>query len=93
MKKNANGHAEQHSNEPGTTAVFETPRERVPGPQTLLLTMAEVASHLRVSRRQAHRLLSSGRLYPADVSLGGLRGRRWRSDRLQAWIEAGCPKL
>lgn len=59
-------------------------------PQTLLLTLAEVAKHLRVSKRQVHRLLSSGRLPPADVSLGGIRGRRWRSDRLQAWIEAGC---
>ena len=58
---------------------------------TMLLTLSDVAHELRVSLRQAWRLLSSGRLYPADLSLGGIRGRRWRRDRLMLWIEAGCP--
>ncbi len=60
--------------------------------QINLLTLKEVADALSVSTRQVHRFLSSGRLPPADVSLGGIRGRRWRSDRLKAWIEAGCPR-
>ena len=56
-----------------------------------LLTLAEVARELRVSPRQVRRLLASGRMYPADVTLGSVRGRRWRRDRLQAWVIAGCP--
>ena len=58
---------------------------------TVLLTLSDVARELRVSLRQAWRMLSSGRLYPADLTLGGLRGRRWRRDRFEAWVAAGCP--
>jgi len=60
--------------------------------EPLLLTLSDVARLLRISRRQVHRLLSSGRLPPADVNLGyGSRGRRWRRDLLTMWVEAGCP--
>ena len=57
----------------------------------LLLTVGDLAHELRASVRTVHRLLASGRLYASDVQLGGKRGRRWRRDRLEAWIRASCP--
>jgi len=56
-----------------------------------LLTLTAVCEVLDISIRQGWRMLSSGRLYEADVNLGGIRGRRWRADRLTEWIAAGCP--
>ena len=57
-----------------------------------VLTLAGVSQFLSISRRQVHRLLSAGRLPPADVNLGfGARGRRWSRERLAAWVAAGCP--
>jgi len=57
-----------------------------------LLTLADVARFLSISRRQVHRLLAAGRLPPADVNLGfGTRGKRWSRERLAAWVAAGCP--
>ncbi len=58
----------------------------------LFMTLTDVAIELRVSTRQVRRLLSSGRMYPADVSLGGKRGRRWRRDRFEEWVRANCPR-
>ncbi len=57
----------------------------------VLLTISDVAAVLRVSSRQLRRLLSAGKFYPADVCFGGLRGRKWRSDRLAEWIKCNCP--
>lgn len=56
-----------------------------------LLTLKDVAHELRVSLRTAWTLLSSGRLYPADVQLGGRRGRRWTRQRFMAWLDTGGP--
>ena len=57
-----------------------------------VLTLAGVSQFLSISKRQVHRLLSAGRLPPADVNLGfGTRGKRWSRERLAAWVAAGCP--
>jgi len=62
------------------------------GPPPMLMTLADVAHELRCSQRQIWRLLSSGKMYRADVSFGGLRGRRWRRDPFEAWVRANCPR-
>ena len=61
------------------------------GTPPALMKISDVAHELGVSACQVRRLLASGRFYPADVSLGGLRGRRWRRDRLMRWIQEGAP--
>ncbi len=66
-------------------------QEQTLGQVPALMRLVDVARELNVSTRQVRRLLASGRFYPADVSLGGLRGRRWRRDRFLRWIEAGAP--
>jgi len=85
-------------NEPGTQAPTITgPEPSVPCPCRAatelapLMTFAEVCEALRIRPRTGFRLLSAGRLPTADVTFGGERGRRWRRDRLTAWIGAGCP--
>jgi len=51
------------------------------------LALDDVAHELRVSTRQARRLLSAGRLPSADLNVGsGLKGRRWRRDSLLTWL-------
>ena len=80
----------------GPTMKAERHGEIVPADMTAAnapatLTTADLARELRVSVRQVRRLLSSGRLYPADLSLGGKRGRRWRRDRFEKWIRSGAP--
>lgn len=57
----------------------------------VLLTTGDIAAVLRVSPRQLRRMLSAGKFYPADVCFGGLRGRRWRCDRLAEWIRQDYP--
>ena len=54
----------------------------------ILLSVDEVASLVRVSRRTVWRLVSSGELIK-PVRLRG--STRWRRTELEAWIEAGCP--
>ena len=62
-----------------------------PATPPALLTIADLAFELRCSTRQVRRWLASGRLYPADFSLGGLRGRRWKRDRFLRWVnEFNC---
>lgn len=58
-----------------------------------LLTKHDIAHELRITYRQVDRLLSSGKLYPADANLGGKRGRRWTRERFMAWTKAGCPRV
>jgi len=53
-----------------------------------LLTDAELATLMKVSRRQVWKLLSMGRL-PEPIRLG--RSVRWRADEIRRWIEDGCP--
>ena len=75
-----------------TQAMAQLATERPLGaPLPMLLTLADVAGHLRISIRQVWRMLSDGRLYPADLSLGGKRGRRWRRERFLSWLASGCP--
>lgn len=57
--------------------------------EKLLLSAAEVAALLGISRSAFYSLLSSGRIGPMQVRLG--RSVRWRVDELQAWVTAGCP--
>jgi len=53
-----------------------------------------LAHELSVSDRLLRRLLSSGKIPAADINLtGSLKGRRWRRDRLLAWIDAQGPML
>ncbi|RJP30925.1 MAG: DNA-binding protein [Phycisphaerales bacterium] len=54
----------------------------------LLLTAADVAKLLRLSRRSVLKLRSRGAI-PEPVRLG--RSVRWRREELARWIAAGCP--
>ena len=59
----------------------------------MLLTLNGLADELAFGRRTVTRYLASGFIPPADVQVGpGRKGRRWRRDRVEAWIEAGCPR-
>ena len=54
--------------------------------------MAGLCHVLQISDRQARRLLSSGKLPPADTNLtGSLKGRRWNRVKLLNWLEAQGP--
>lgn len=55
------------------------------------LDLRGVAYLLSTSTKQVQRLLSAGRLPAADVNVsgtGGVKGRRWRRDRIVAHLEA-----
>jgi predicted DNA-binding transcriptional regulator AlpA len=55
----------------------------------LLLTAAELADELRVSRSGLYRALAAGRLpVPIRPTAGA---PRWRRDEITAWIAAGAP--
>jgi hypothetical protein len=54
------------------------------------LDFQALCHELQVSDRQARRLLSAGRVPPADVNLTDtLKGRRWTRQKLVEWIAAG----
>jgi prophage regulatory protein len=55
-----------------------------------LLTAAESAEMAGVAKRSWWRYVSSGKA-PAPVRLGG--AVRWRRSELDAWIQAGCPRV
>jgi len=58
------------------------------------LDLAGLAYFLSTSERQVQRLLAAGRLPAADINIsgtGGPKGRRWRRDRLVAWLEGHRP--
>jgi hypothetical protein len=79
-----------------TTATTQPERPTIVGRRgdqgpTMLLDFAGICRELVISTRQGRRMLSAGRLPFADLTFGGLRGRRWRRDRLIAWVRAGCP--
>ena len=58
------------------------------------IDLAGIGHELQVSERQVRRLLSAGKLPPADLNLtGSLKGRRWRRDRLLSWMESHGPVL
>ena len=54
-----------------------------------LLTAAEAAGLLKVSRRQLDRLNVSDGIGPRPVRIG--RSVRWQRAELTAWVTAGCP--
>lgn len=58
------------------------------------LDIVGVANLLSTSLRQVQRLLSAGRLPSPDLNIsgtGGPKGKRWRRDRLMAWLDARRP--
>ncbi len=55
--------------------------------QPLLITAAELAKLLQVSKRTLWRLRSAREL-PEAVRLGG--AVRWRLDKIKKWIADGC---
>jgi excisionase family DNA binding protein len=57
-------------------------------PTALLIDAREVASQLGLSERSVWRFARTGRI-PRPMVLG--RARRWRSEEVRAWIDAGCP--
>ena len=61
----------------------------VEAPDKLLLSAAEVAGLLGISRSAFYSLLSSGRIGPLPVRLG--RSVRWSIDELKAWLSARDP--
>lgn len=54
----------------------------------LLFSLAEMAQRLRVSKRHAARLASTGR-FPKPIRLG--RCVRWSALELESWLAAGAP--
>lgn len=54
-----------------------------------MLTMDDLASALKVSKRTLARMLSAGKLIP-PTRLG--RQLRWLATDVAKWVEAGCPE-
>jgi excisionase family DNA binding protein len=57
--------------------------------ERLLLSAAEAAAMLGISRATFLRLDRSGRLGPKSVRLGRLV--RWHRAQIEVWVGAGCP--
>ena len=58
------------------------------------LDIVGITRLLSTSLRQVQRLMSAGRLPPPDLNIsgtGGPKGKRWRRDRLIAWLDARRP--
>ena len=53
-----------------------------------MLTVADLASCLKVSTRQVYRMNRSA-LIPAPLKIGGCL--RWREDEISWWLKAGAP--
>ena len=54
----------------------------------VLITAAEFAQIMKVSKRTLWRLLSAGKLVE-PIRVGG--NTRWRLDDVRLWIDEGCP--
>ena len=61
---------------------------RLAGSTGALLTLADLAAHLRIGRATAFRLLAQGQLPPPDVRIGR-RILRWRPATIARFIEQG----
>ena len=51
-----------------------------------------LAHLVSTSEKQVQRMLASGRLPAADLNIsgtGGVKGRRWRRDRVISWLDSG----
>jgi excisionase family DNA binding protein len=59
--------------------------------EKLLLSAAETAALLGISRSHFYGLISSGRFGVVGYKLG--RSVRYSKAELQRWVEAGCPAL
>lgn len=59
-----------------------------PGADVLLLTEADMADLLSVTRGVVRRLDAGGKL-PSPIRLGNFT--RWRRTEIQDWVDAGCP--
>jgi predicted DNA-binding transcriptional regulator AlpA len=59
------------------------------GTRTLLVSLAELAQLLGVSKATAERMKSSARL-PRHIELSG-QLHRWRRDEIERWVASGCP--
>lgn len=70
---------------PTTSSAGNGGPERAPGE---LLTVSQVADHLRVSERTIHRLYRIGML-PQPRRIG--RSLRWPVEQIADWIADGCP--
>jgi len=53
-----------------------------------MMTLQDVAKHLRYTTRHVINLVDSGRI-PAPIRIG--KHPRWPRHQIIAWIEAGCP--
>lgn len=59
-------------------------------PAPALISIAELAGMLGLSRRGIERLRAAGRLGPAAINFGA-RCVRFRAQEVENWIHAGCP--
>lgn len=66
------------------------PVESPPAHAPALLSIAQLAALLGLSRRGVERLRASGRLGPTAISFGP-RCVRFNAAEVQRWIAAGCP--
>jgi len=62
----------------------------VEAPDKLLLSAAEVACLLGISRSAFYSLLSSGRIGPVGIRFGS-RSVRWSIEEIRAWLSARDP--
>ena len=65
-------------------------RSKNEAPRAALISVQDVSNLLGVSTRSVHRLCDGGAI-PRPVRLGGRV--LWRSEELDLWITAGCPKV
>lgn len=57
--------------------------------EPVVVTAAQLAIMLQVSKRTLWRMRSSGKL-PSPMRVGGIV--RWRLNDVTSWINAGCPQ-
>ncbi len=63
----------------------------VPAPAKLLLTFAEAAELLNLSRSLLYEMDADGRLGPLPVRFPKTRKALLRAKELTDWVDAGCP--
>ena len=65
---------------------FEKGSDRAEGIEPMLLSLDDVSTALRISRRTAERMRSAGKLPAPDLRLGKLP--RWRPSTIEDWISS-----
>ena len=79
-----------------TEAAETTSRGKAKSWPPAYLDQAGLAHEIQASDRHVRRLLAAGKLPAADLNIsgtGGLKGRRWRRDRLLSWLDSHGPVL